>query len=66
MTNFNLIQAVIDIDDVEYLIDENAAILIERGETDIGILRLVDKAIVIFPRQQILSSIEEKGIIDRL
>ncbi len=62
MANTKLKNAIIDIRDVEYLIDEVAARLIEKKEPHIALTRLFDDMPVIFPLSKILQSIE-KGLV---
>ncbi len=66
MKKDNLLNAVIEIDEVEYLINEKAAEEITAGEKNIILKRLVDSKERSFPIDIINHSIEKNGIIDRL
>lgn len=62
----NLANAVIEIEEVEYLIDEIAANKITRGEETIPLIRLVDNEIRTISLENILKIIREGGIIDHI
>lgn len=62
----NLVKATIELDGTEYVIDELAARLIEKGETDIALTRLFDHVVTVFSLKEIKGSIKQKGIVDHL
>lgn len=62
----NLINAVIEIDDVEYLIDETTADKIIRKEEIIPLIRLIDNKMRTVSSEDILKIVQEKGITDHL
>ncbi len=64
--NNNLLNAVIEIEEVEYLIDRDANDSIRNDTKDISLVRLIDGEKRIFSRDIILKSIAKSGIIDRL
>lgn len=62
----NLSNAVIEIDEVEFLIDKKAARAINMGDKKVSLKRLIDGEDRIFSLDTINHSIKESGIIDRL
>ena len=62
----NLNKAVIEIDEVEYLIDAYAAQLIENNSKEVPLIRLFDRKILILSATEIIDIIKKNGIIDRL
>jgi hypothetical protein len=62
----NLAKAVIELNGTEYVIDELAATMIEKGMDDIALTRLLDHVVTVFTLKEIQDSIDTKGIIDRL
>lgn len=57
---------VIEIDEVEYLIDEFAAKMIEKDEEEIVLVRLFDHTPLILSSKQIKEIIDKDGIIDHV
>lgn len=64
--NKNLPNAVIEIDEVEYLIDGKAVEEIEIGKANILLKRLIDSDKRSFSIETIQKSIKDNGIIDHL
>jgi hypothetical protein len=62
----NLAKAVIELNGTEYVIDELAATMIEKGMDDIALTRLLDHVVTVFTLKEIQDSIDTKGIIDHL
>lgn len=62
----NIANAVIEIEGVEYLIDEVAANKIARGEETIPLIRLVDNEIRTISLENISKIIREGGIVDHV
>jgi hypothetical protein len=62
----NLIKAVIEIDDVEYLIDEFAAKMVEKNSQEVVLIRLFDKEILVLSAKEIKDIIKERGVVDFL
>jgi hypothetical protein len=65
-TRKSLNKAVIEINEVEYLIDELADRMIEKDEQEIALMRLFDSAIFVFSAKEIKKNIERGGIVDYL
>lgn len=59
-------KAIIEIDEVEYLIDENASKLIKMKTEDIALIRMIDRKIFVFSLKEIQAVIKKDGIIDYL
>ena len=64
--NPNLENAVIDIDEVEYIINKDAAKSILLNEKTVILKRLVDQKKVIMSLKEVRKSILDNGIIDTL
>lgn len=61
-----LVNAVIEIDEVEYLVDKKSAEAIEARKDHVTLKRLVDQETRIFPLDEINSAIKKHGIVDHL
>lgn len=53
-------------DEVEYLLNGAAAEAIQRGDAEVELIRLYDRAVRRVPVSRIEASVAEKGIIDYL
>lgn len=62
----NLTNAVIEIDEVEYLITEESADKINKGAETISLKRLIDYEERLISLKTLLKIIKQGGIIDRL
>jgi hypothetical protein len=60
----DLANVVIEIDEVEYFIDEDSSKLIAKGEKNIVIIRLIDGVAAVFSQKKIKDAIEKNGIAD--
>lgn len=62
----NLVKAVIEIDEVEYLIDKFAAEMIEKDAEEVILTRLFDSSILVLSSRKIKEIINKGGIVDHL
>lgn len=57
---------VIEIDDVEYVLNDKGVSFIERGHKIISLIQLYDGQVYLFDIETVLKAIEKGGIIDYL
>ena len=58
--------AVVEIEEVEYLLDDNAATSIARGDKKIALIQLFDRRSYLFDIEIVVKAIEAGGIVDYL